>query len=491
MKVSTRFTFDKIRHDQDNDIHLVLDLVAPKVGVARPSVCVIPVVDCSGSMLGEKLHYAKQSLLKLVEHLTSDDYLGLVSFDNTARVDASANKMTSENKDVLRGLIGGYVARGGTNLSGGLALAMEMVSGLDLGESTLVRIILFTDGQPTYGVTSKEGLCSLVEKVGRASVSAFGYGPDACQDLLLDLSVKGNGNYSFIRDPDSALSAFGRELGGLLSTYGQDLVIEVQPHNGHLVSEVLSDFDVESEVDSQVRVKVPNILAEETLNVVFSVKMASQKSAGPRQVNAFDVKVTYKVLDDGKLVERTSESKAKIQFVKQGDEQGTPTKAVDEIVARAQLVKAQIAAEEAAKKGNFAAASSVLRDFSVSASSRGLSGCVAVSNTMGSLYSSSSAYVQASGRRQSLRKSVTRGTSGASEEDMVLLSDAGLVNSTEAQTQMEGAFKAPVTPVTPVGTSLSVAVVPFDPSLSAGSVVSSLSDSGALPGLKKTRSSRW
>jgi len=440
MKLNSRFTFEKVRHDRDNDIHLVLDLIAPKAEfqAVRPPLCIIPVLDCSGSMGGDKLHYAKQSLLKLVEHLTSDDYLGLVSFADDARVDAVAEKMTSSRKDHLKGLIGRFTTRGGTNLSTGLLNALEMANSLDLSDSTLVRVILFTDGQPTHGVTSKEGLCELLTKqMGRASVSAFGYGVDACQDLLTDVATKGNGNYAFVKDPDSALSAFGKELGGLLSTYGQNISISVQPSNGHQISEVLTDASVEEEVDGLVRIKLPQILTEETLNVVLSTKMSKQKSAGPRQVNSFDVSVSYQALDEtGKLVTRTLDSKAKIQFVKEGEEQTQPTRDVDEIVARAQLVRAQIAAEEAAKRNDFKTAGAIMGGVTASAGARGLVGVAAVGNMISTNYAAPGAYAASAGRRQSLQRSAARGMSASADmsaEDQEVFSSAGYVVSNASQ----------------------------------------------------------
>jgi hypothetical protein len=50
---------------------------------------------------------------------------------------------------------------------------------------------------------------------GEATVSAFGYGDDADQDLLRELSELGKGNYAHVQSPEEALTAFAHELGGL------------------------------------------------------------------------------------------------------------------------------------------------------------------------------------------------------------------------------------------------------------------------------------
>ena len=88
MKTTARLTFEKVRFDEAKDVHLVVSLAAPHLSAAapRPPVCVIPVLDVSGSMAGEKLHYAKQSVMKLVDHLAPGDFCGLVTFTTAVTV---------------------------------------------------------------------------------------------------------------------------------------------------------------------------------------------------------------------------------------------------------------------------------------------------------------------------------------------------------------------------------------------------------------------
>jgi len=452
MEIKPQFTYESVRHDKDNDLHLVVSLTAPKGDwqAKRPPLCILPVLDISGSMGGDKLAYAKQSILKLIEHLSSEDYLGIISFSNSARVDAKPVKMIPENKEALKALVGRFKVEGGTNFSSGMLLGLQTANEMDLPEATLVRVIMFTDGQPTHGVTDPVGLNGLLEKqAGRASVSAFGYGDDANQDLLQALSTKGNGNYAYVRDPDGALAAFGKELGGLLSTYAQDVVIEVIPHNGHLVTKVLSDADVEEETTGEVQVKIPHILSEENVNLVLMVKLASQKQPGPRQVNAVDVKLKYQVIDaDGKLVTKTAEAKAKVQFVKAGDEQKTPTKEVDEVVARAQLVEAQVEAEKFARGGNFVAAAAALADVRGEINTRGHVGVAAVAGHVNAMYLNQDSYRDTSGNRAGMRRAMTRGlrASGLASEDQEVLVSNNYSVSNAQQDMMVQEFTGPVVP---------------------------------------------
>lgn len=226
---------------------------------------------------------------------------------------------------------------------------------------------------PQANTQKREQLLPLLEKsLGTATLSAFGYGADADQELLADLAKKGKGNYAFVKNPDDALSAFAKELGGLLSTYAQNIEIKVTPHNGHRISEVLSDVDVEQN-GNDVTIKLPDILAEEERHIVLGMKLSEQSQALPRAMNIADVKFTYEQLAaDGVRNKKTEELKAKIVFVKSGDEQTKPTEEVDKVVGIAQLVKRQSEAERHAERGDFAGAAAVMSCMASDLESRGL-----------------------------------------------------------------------------------------------------------------------
>lgn len=453
MKIQPQFTFDSVVFDKDNDAHLVINLVAPAIEwqAKRQRVCVLPCIDISGSMAGHKLDYAKKAALKLVDQLAPGDYAGLVTFSDAGRVDYQPREMTQATKEELKAVIGKINIEGGTNFSDGMIKALEAAKRLDLPASVLTRVIMLTDGQPTHGIAKDSATLNklLSSQMGHVTLSAFGFGRDPDQDLLSSLAGVGKGNYAFIQDPDNALAAFGKELGGLLSTYAQSIEVDVTPANGHAISEVLSDVETEEEVDGEVTMKVPAILAEETQSLVLAVKLAAQKQSGPRQVNAFNVKVRFQRLaEDGSLVTETVESKAKVQFVKSGDEQKRPTKEVDEIVARAQLVKAQLDADKAAQNGDFKTAGQVFQAAAASFQDRGFGGLVGATNHIGAMYNSSHSYAGTRGRRVALRSATSRGTGTSSmdAEDAVVLSDASYSLSNSAQEAMSAAFTGDATP---------------------------------------------
>jgi Ca-activated chloride channel family protein len=345
-------------------------------------------------MSGQKLDYAKKSAIKLVEHLKPGDYSGLAVFDTEVQLISKPVEMTQENKSKLKQRIGDLHPRNSTNFSGGMLEGLKQLNESDLPEDVLLRVIMLTDGHANCGVARDyDGLCKLLDQnMGRATMSCFGYGEGANQELLSDLAAKGKGNYAFIQNPDDALSAFAKEIGGLLSTYAQNIEIEVVAKNGHTIDEVISDVDTDGD-DKKATIKLPEILSEETQNVVVKTTLTKQTKALPRKLVAFDVNVKYDFITEaGKVESKAEKLKAKATFVKPGQEQDKPHKELDEVVALAELVKSQIEAEEHAKAGRYDQAYGMMSLTSDSLRRRGHGGHSALAGKLGTRMKSRATY---------------------------------------------------------------------------------------------------
>jgi Ca-activated chloride channel homolog len=498
VKIETKFTHDKVRFDQDNNIHLVVSLKAPKLDweTKRPPVCIIPIIDISGSMAGDKLDFAKKTLLKLVDHLRPGDYCGLGAFATEVHEIQAPIEMTQSSKDALKNRIGDLHTTSSTNFSGGLELGLKWGAKVGVGKDMLVRVIMLTDGCANHGVTNAEGLATIVDTRGKTSVSCFGYGTDANQELLADLSKRGGGNYAFVKHPDEALSAFGKELGGLLSTYAQNIVLDLAPHNGHTIEDVISDVDVD-EKDGKVVVKLGDLLSEEQRHVVFAMKLSQQTQALPREMNIVDLKIDYDLIVEGKREHRQEELKAKLRFVKAGEEQDKPTKEVDQVVGMAQVAAAQVAAEEHAKKGDFQGAVAVMHSIQSSLGDRGHDKLHAFAGAVSSHLVSAQAYKGSQGYLSSSKSYASRGM-GVSKMDGLLEQeicsfglDAEFAMSNAAQSSTASSFEGdgdkPVSNDLP---SMAGSIV-IPGSLPSAEAAKAVAKKPAKKGVSKSKSQRW
>jgi Ca-activated chloride channel family protein len=446
MKTTAQLTYEKVRFDEAKDVHLVVSLAAPSQDAAapRPPVCVIPVLDVSGSMAGEKLHFAKQSIMKLVDHLAPGDFCGVVVFSTQVETLAPPAEMTQARKDELKGLVGRLEPRHNTNLGGGMLAGLDHATVTKLPQGMLVRVILFTDGLANEGpAKSREELVALLDtNLGSATLSAFGYGDDADQELLRELSTTGKGNYAHVQAPEDALTAFARELGGLLSTHAQRIEIAVTPRPGFVLTDVVSDVDA-TEESGTVKIRIPDLLADEVRNVVLEGKLAARLAPSAGAEAIADVRVSYETFANGRPAGAGEALEARVQFVAAGEEQSSPTPALDAIVASAQLVRAQIDAEEAARRGEYAEARDVMTLFQAAVSARGHGAVASAAGKIADRVANPASYERSSAYRASMRKGGSRdvGTLYQSEAAADLAS-MGKGKTTAAQDRMADSFGA-------------------------------------------------
>ena len=442
MKTTVRLPYSKVRFDLPFRTHLAFTLEAPPVasGAPRPPVCVVPVVDVSGSMNGEKLEKARRSVQLLIDQLAPGDRCGIVTFGSEVRVVAAPLPMTAARKAELRTAVEQLRSHAMTNLAGGMLEGLALGNCADLPPGMLVRVILFTDGCANVGVAtgSAELLPLLEAHLGRATLSAFGYGADADQELLRDLSTRGKGNYAFVAGPDDVRTAFAHELGGLLSTYAQDIVIQVRPLGGARIDAVLSDVDADPRGQG-VEVRIPDILAEETRNVVLSVELPALRAPGTAPGAAFEVEVAWKALADGRtMASAQAVAQALVERVLPGSEQVRPDRDVDEIVAQAELVRAQIEAEELARRGEHDRAHQRVFVLYQSAIGRGLTTEADAAMRIAETMRSREEFAASASYRSSMRKGVGRSSSVMMDPEAERsLRDMGLSQKTRAQQTMD------------------------------------------------------
>ncbi|HZZ83943.1 MAG TPA: VWA domain-containing protein [Anaeromyxobacteraceae bacterium] len=444
MKTTARLTYEKLRFDQSKDLHLAVTLEAPVIDwqARRPAVCVIPVIDVSGSMQGKKLHFAKESVRKLVDHLAPGDFCGLVTFTDDVRVMAPPAAMRPGEKAGLQAAVGQLEPQGSTNFAGGLLEGLRVANELALPPGMVRRVIMFTDGLANVGVATRStDLLKLLDaNLGQATVSAFGYGEDADQELLRDISTRGKGNYAFVKSPEDALTAFARELGGLLSTYARDLEVVVRPAEGTELVNVISDVESRQEGNA-VRITVPDILSEEVRHLVVGLRMAARPAPGKAPVLLVEGSCRVVDGDSGRTRTDRFELTVEVERVPAGEEQVAPTREVDEVVALAQLVRAQIEAEERARRGELAAGREILAALLASFEARGRGAAAeACRRILGGLEDQVT-YERSSAFRSSMRKGLSRSAAGMFEEDAcMVLHQSGLRTTTSAQEAMADAF---------------------------------------------------
>jgi Ca-activated chloride channel family protein len=200
----------------------------PSSGTGRTPLNLCLVIDRSGSMEGPPLDYVKQACAYVVDMLTPNDVLSIVTFEESVDVLMPPQRVTNKQaiKDGIQRLMPGNT----TNLYDGLSLAMQQVLATpDPGRAT--RLVVLTDGDPTAGIKDFTALVNHAGEIkGRGITCTFlGFGPDYNEELLHSMAKRAGGNYYYIPRPELIPEVFRTELEKLMTSVARNLHMTVKP----------------------------------------------------------------------------------------------------------------------------------------------------------------------------------------------------------------------------------------------------------------------
>ena len=183
---------------------------------------VILVIDVSGSMRSfNRLSTAKDAAKTVVNTLTNFDYVGLVTFSDSARVVPirGSNLLVQATNDNLRRIndaIDTLSASGGTNYEAAFNTAFDMLDQSKSAESFVnchSAILFLTDGDPTVGRTDGNVLTTLVTTLNqgdKATVFTFALGSQASQAIPKRIACANKGIFIAVPDGGDLRSAMSQ-----------------------------------------------------------------------------------------------------------------------------------------------------------------------------------------------------------------------------------------------------------------------------------------
>ena len=154
---------------------------------------VILIVDKSSSMEGRKMELARLAAIGVVENLKPVDQVGILIFDNTHQWAVPLRK--AEDKTMIKRLIAGIIADGGTQIAPALAEAYKRMLS---AQGVYKHIVLLTDG------ISEEGDSMTVARgaaLNRITISTVGLGQDVNRGFLERVAAAALGKAYFLTDP--------------------------------------------------------------------------------------------------------------------------------------------------------------------------------------------------------------------------------------------------------------------------------------------------
>ncbi|ESA33007.1 von willebrand factor type a [Leptolyngbya sp. Heron Island J] len=193
----------------------------------RPPLNLCLILDQSGSMGGAPIKNVRAAAQKIIDNLSPQDRISIVSFDHKAQV-VVPNQLAAY-PDAIKQAIEGIRAGGGTAIDEGLKRGIEEVAKGKTG--TVSQIFLLTDGENEHGDNDRCLKLAQLAVSYSFTVSTLGFGDHWNQDVLEKLADAGNGSLTYIQNPDTAIQEFSRLFSRVqsVSLTNAYLVLTLQP----------------------------------------------------------------------------------------------------------------------------------------------------------------------------------------------------------------------------------------------------------------------
>ena len=210
---------------QNSQRHLAIAVQA--ASSERPPLNLCLILDQSGSMGGTPIKTVRTAAKKIIDSLSPQDRISVVSFDHQAQLVVPNQAVT--DPDAIKQAIKGIRAGGGTAIDEGLKLGIEEVAKGKTG--TVSQIFLLTDGENEHGDNDRCQKLAQLAVGYSVTVSTLGFGERWNQDVLEQLADAGNGSLAYIQSPDTAIQEFSRLFSRAqsVSLTNAYLVLTLQP----------------------------------------------------------------------------------------------------------------------------------------------------------------------------------------------------------------------------------------------------------------------
>ncbi|HEX2685146.1 MAG TPA: VWA domain-containing protein [Kofleriaceae bacterium] len=216
----------------------VISTVDPQSFHRLPMNLVI-VVDHSGSMASDgRLDKVKVGLHTMIDHLSDEDRLAMVEFDDQVNVDATFG--ATLDRPALHAIVDRLVPRGSTDIYDGLEQGFRLLGDTPASERQN-RVIFLSDGNATAGDTSQDHILQMARgRVARGiGLTTIGVGNDFDVALMRGLAEQGAGNFYFLEDPAAANEVFTEELDYFMQPIALDVQLAAQAGPGYRFGEVV------------------------------------------------------------------------------------------------------------------------------------------------------------------------------------------------------------------------------------------------------------
>lgn len=176
----------------------LITILGPNVDKLKVKRNVVFILDVSGSMVGDSLTQAKQSIALAIDDLTPNDYFNLIAFSShTNPLWQQSQLATNKTKQNALTFLYELEANGGTEIKPALDYAMNIPAITQTPLPYQNQIIFMTDGSVS---NEEEVMQSIYQNIGEYRLFTVGIGSAPNGFFMTQAASAGKGTYTFIGD---------------------------------------------------------------------------------------------------------------------------------------------------------------------------------------------------------------------------------------------------------------------------------------------------
>ncbi|NDJ52867.1 MAG: VWA domain-containing protein [Chloroflexi bacterium] len=183
------------------------------------------VLDRSKSMAGQRLQSLKIAVHRIIDALTPEDYLSIISFSDFAEVVVPAQR--ASDKRSMKTRVSTVQADGATSILSGLQYGMHQIERY-LDDRFVNHMVLITDGR-TYGDEKESLALALRARERGISISGMGIGEDWNDDFLDKLATRTGGSSTYVVSPETVTEFLEHRVRSLASAAAERAILYAVP----------------------------------------------------------------------------------------------------------------------------------------------------------------------------------------------------------------------------------------------------------------------